>query len=160
VLYVITGALSTTAGTSATTNTIASAGGTNHDGTPTNATTYLISGLNRTYNSTNAASFSLFVDAGVNSGDGIQAQIQYDFTGDGIWDRTETYNYFATNPVSDWETYSQGQGLKSSSGSFANLANGKVQIKIWNAIGNTSTIVRTNASIANGQQSKITIPYN
>jgi hypothetical protein len=160
-LYVNSGGvLSGTAGTSATTNTITSAGGANYDGTPTNATTYLISGLNGTYDSTKATAFNLYLDAGTNTGDGIQVQVQYDFTGDGVWDRTETYNYFATNPVVDWENYAQSQGLKSSSGSFANLANGKVQIKVWNAIGNTSTTLRTNASSANGQQSVVNIPYN
>ncbi|NQX68276.1 IPT/TIG domain-containing protein [Paenibacillus alba] len=160
-LYVNTGGvLSGAAGTGATTNTIASAGGTNHDGTPTNATTYLIAGLNGTYDATKATGFNLFVDAGANVGDGLQVQVQYDFTGDGTWDRTETYNYFATNPVVDWENYTQGQGLKSAAGSFANLVNGKVRINVWNAIGSTATTLRTNASSANGQQSVVTIPFN
>ncbi|WP_173221573.1 IPT/TIG domain-containing protein [Paenibacillus alba] len=160
-LYVNTGGvLSAAAGTGATTNTIASAGGTNHDGTPTNATTYLIAGLNGTYDASKATGFNLFVDAGANVGDGLQVQVQYDFTGDGTWDRTETYNYFATNPVVDWENYTQGQGLKSSAGSFANLVNGKVRINVWNAIGSTATTLRTNASSANGQQSIVTIPFN
>ncbi|TXK85002.1 glycosyl hydrolase [Paenibacillus sp. N3.4] len=160
-LYVNSGGvLSKTEGTGATTNTIASAGGVNYDGTPTNAVTYLITGLNGTYDATKATGFNLFIDAGTNVGDGVQVQVQYDFTGHGIWDRTETYNYFATNPVIDWENYMQSQGLKSAVGSFANLVNGNVQIKVWNAIGSTSTTLRTNASSANGQQSVITIPFN
>ena len=159
-LYVLNGnAISKTAGGGAVSNSIASAGGTNHDGTPTNAVIYTISALTGTYDSTQATAFNLYVDANTGVGDGVQAQVQYDFTGDGTWDRTETYNYFATDPVVGSELYTQARGLKSSSGTFTNLNNGKVRIQVWNAIGNTATSLRVSATSAQGQQSTVTIPF-
>ncbi|MBL0385714.1 glycoside hydrolase family 81 [Tumebacillus sp. ITR2] len=154
------GALSTTAGTTALTDTIASAGGVNHDGTPTNPSVYTISNVSGTYDSTKATGFDLFVDAGANIADGVQAQVQYDFTGDGTWDRTETYSYFPTNDVVGFEDYKQTQGLQSASGTFQNLSNGKVRIQVWNAIGNSATTLRVNAGTSEGSQSKLTIPFN
>jgi hypothetical protein len=160
VLYVLNGGtLSQTAGTGATTNSIPSAGGGNHDGTPTNPIIYTLSALNGTYDSTQSTAFSLYVDAGTAVGNGSQAQVQYDFTGDGTWDRTETYNYFATDPVAGFELYNQTKGLKSSSGTFSNLSNGKVRIQVWNAIGNAASTLRVSATSAQGQQSTVTIPF-
>src|ERR1041384_3599246 len=105
-LYVLTGgALSQAAGTNAVSDSIPSAGGANHDGTPTNPVIYTLSGVNGTYDSTLATAFNLYVDAGTAVGNGQQVQVQYDFTGDGTWDRTETYNYYATDPVVGWELY-------------------------------------------------------
>ncbi len=161
VLYVRSGgALSTASGSGATTVTVASAGGANHDGVVTNPQTFTISGLNGTYNAGNAA-FDLFVDSGSAVGNGVQVKVSYDFTGDGTWDRTETYHYFSTNNVANWEDYNQTSfgGLESSTGSYANLANGKVMIQVWSAIGTASSTVRVDASAANGSQSKIVIPF-
>jgi len=160
VLYVLTGgSLSQTAGTNAVSDTIPSAGGANHDGTPTNPIIYTLSALNGTYDSTQSTAFNLYVDAGTGVGDAQQVQVQYDFTGDGTWDRTETYNYFPTDPVVGWELYTQAQGLKSSSGTFANLSNGKVRIQVWSAIGNTTSSLRVSATSAQGQQSTVSIPF-
>src|SRR6185436_3359110 len=92
-------------------------------------------------------------------GAGQQAQVQYDFTGDGTWDRTETYNYFPTDPVAGWELYTQAQGLKSSSGTFSNLSNGKVRIQVWSAIGNVASSLRVSATTAQGQVSTVTVPF-
>ncbi len=159
-LYVVSpGALSGAAGGGASSDTIASAGGANHDGTPTNPLTYNVSGVNGTYNS-GATAFNLYVDAGTSVGNGTQARVSYDFTGDGTWDRVETYNYFATDPVVGWELYNQTKGVESSSGAFSNMSNGKVKLEVWNAIGNGTSLLRTNASSLNGQQSTVTIPYS
>lgn len=153
------GALNTSAGTSASTVTIASAGGVNRDGVPTNPQTFTVTGVNGTYTSGNTL-FNLFVDSGSAVANGVQVRVSYDFTNNGSFDRVETYNYFATNNVSGFEEYTQGSGLKSSSGSYANLSNGRIQVQVWSAIGNASSTLRVNASAANGQQSRIRIPFN
>jgi hypothetical protein len=154
------GSLSFTAGSSAASEAIPSAGGINYDGTPHSERTYTISGINGVYDSTKSTAFNLFIDAGMVVGNGVQVQVIYDFNGNGSSLRTETYNYFATNPVVDWETYLQSSGQKTSSGTFANMNNGKITIKVWSAIGSGSTSLRVNASSGNGQQSTVTIPYN
>jgi hypothetical protein len=87
-------------------------------------------------------------------------RVSYDFTGDGAFDRVETYRYFPTNDISGWEAYTQAQGLQSASGAFANLSNGRVRVEVWAALGTQAILLRTSASAANGQQSLITIPYN
>lgn len=121
---------------------------------------YEISEVTGTY--TNVLSqFSLYVDAGTAVGNGIHARIQYDFDGDGTLDRVETYNYFATNPVVDWEQYTHtNTGLQSATGSYADLENGTIQIHLWNAIGGAPSQVRTSATNGEGQQSTLTLPFN
>lgn len=166
-LYVIDGAaqgiaasLSTTPGTAASTDSAPGAGGANHDGTPTNPLVYTLSGLTATFNSVQSTQFTLYVDAGAHAGDAIQARVSYDFTGDGTFDRVETYRYFATNDLSGWEGYSQAQGLLSASGSFANLSNGRIRIEVWTALGTQAIQLRTSASAADGLQSRIIVPFN
>ncbi|MCA9982285.1 MAG: hypothetical protein KDD89_15680, partial [Anaerolineales bacterium] len=120
---------------------------------------YQLTAVTGTY--TNLPSrFTLFVDAGTAVGNGIHAEIRYDFDGDNTFDRIETYNYFATNPIIDWETYTESSGLLSSSGDYANLDNGTIEIHLWNAIGGQSSDVRTSATTAEGQQSRLNIPFN
>jgi endoglucanase Acf2 len=104
--------------------------------------------------------FSLFVDAGTAVGNGIHAEIRYDFDGNGSADRVETYNYFATNPIIDWENYTHAAGIQTATGSYSNLANGTIQIHLWNAIGGASSDVRTSATSSEGQQSKLTLPFS
>uniref|UniRef100_A0A4Y8PPU1 Uncharacterized protein n=1 Tax=Paenibacillus athensensis TaxID=1967502 RepID=A0A4Y8PPU1_9BACL len=91
----------------------------------------------------------------------MQVQIVYDFHGDGTLVKTETYNYFATDPVTGWELYNETRNISPgfSSGSFANMVNGKITVKIWNAIGNTSTSVLVNAPSNAAQVSKLTVPF-
>lgn len=155
----VTGTLSATAGSNASSDAIVSGGGANWDGNVHSPTTYVASGLTGTYNS-GATAFNLFVDSLSSVGNGVQVRISYDFTGDGTYDRLETYNYFATNDVTGSEDYNQTKGLKSSTGSFANLSNGKVRVEIWSAIGNGSSEVRTDATSSQGSQSKIVIPFS
>ncbi|WP_373287112.1 glycoside hydrolase family 16 protein [Wenjunlia tyrosinilytica] len=133
--------------------TVASAGGANHDGTPTQPQTFTSSGITRTYNG-GSTQFDLSVDAGTAVGNGQQVRVSYDLTGDGSWDRTETYNYFATDPVTGYEHYTQSRGLKSSTGSLGNLVNGKVRVEVWNAIGNGPSTVGV------GNQSVVDIPFS
>lgn len=151
--------LSAQPGAAAQSVTIASAGGTNHDGTPTNALVYQLNGLTGTYDPTKQTLFNLFLDAGSNVADGTQLRVSYDFTGDGTFDRVETYRYFAEDNRVGWEGYTQNAGLKSASGAFANLNQGNVKVEIWNAIGATPVLLRTSASAADGLQSEIVLPF-
>jgi endoglucanase Acf2 len=165
-VYVIDGAtttvastLSFSAGTAANTDSSPSAAGGNYDGTPHTPLVYVVSGVTGTYDSTKTTQFSLYLDAGTGVGLGTQARISYDLNGDNVYDRVETYNYFPTDPVAGWEKYDQTRNLRSSSGTFGNMTNGKIKLEIWNAIGNGATNVRTSATAANGSQSTVTIPY-
>lgn len=166
VFYVIDGAaqgvesvLSNNAGTGALTDTIPSAAGGNYIGTPNNPLTYIATGVNGTYNSSNTQ-FSLYLDSQTGVGNGIQARISYDFTGDNTYDRVETYSYFPTDPVNGFETYTQTWGAApTSTGSFSNLTNGKVKLELWTVFSSNLALIRTSASAAELQQSQITIPY-
>ncbi|MBT2526078.1 glycoside hydrolase [Streptomyces sp. ISL-99] len=137
------GSLTTTTGTTAATDTIASAGGANHDGTPHQPLTYTAKGVNGTLKSGTPTAFRLQVDAGTTVGLGQQTRVSYDLTGDGTYDRTETYNYFATDPVAGWEEYTQARGLKSATGSLGDLKGGTVRLEVWSAIGNGTAKLRT-----------------
>ena len=152
--------LSTTAGSGATTDTIPSADGTNHDGTPYKQLTYQASGLTMRHDPARSTAFSLYVDAGTAVANGQQARISYDLTGDGTWDRVETYRYFATDPVVGWERYTQSAGLLSATGALGNLSNGRVRIEVWSAIGNAPTTLRVNATATQGSQSTVVIPFS
>ncbi|RSM75107.1 hypothetical protein DMH04_38815 [Kibdelosporangium aridum] len=151
--FVNTNALSTTAGTSGASAAISSAGGANWDGTPHNPVTYTACGFTGTYDSSKTTQFSLGVDAGTGVGAGVQARISYAPTGS-TYTRTETYNYFATDPVNGWETYTQGAGQRASAGSPQSFSNGCIRLEVWNAIGNVATSLRVNDG-----QSKIVIPF-
>ncbi|MEV6653298.1 glycoside hydrolase family 16 protein [Streptomyces sp. NPDC051219] len=140
------------AAAAASSATLSSAGGANHDGTPHNPQTFTSAGITRKYTG-GATEFDLFVDAGSTVANGQQVRVSYDRTGDGTWDRTETFNYFATDPVAGYEHYNQGKGLKSSTGSHGDLVNGKVRVEVWNAIGNGASTVGT------GNQSFVRIPF-
>ncbi|MEU5942128.1 glycosyl hydrolase [Micromonospora sp. NPDC047548] len=136
----------------ATTTTVASAGGTNHDGTPTNPVVFTATGLTMTYSGGQTA-FDLFLDAGQAVGNGVQARVSYDLTGDGSFDRVETYRYFATDPVPGYEHYTQNAGLLSAAGTPGNLSNGTVKVEVWSAIGTNPT------TLGIGDRSLVTLPY-
>ncbi|RNG02307.1 glycoside hydrolase family 16 protein [Streptomyces botrytidirepellens] len=151
-LYPGTGGALGAASSSASATTLASAGGTNHDGTPYQPQTFTSSGITRTYSGGSTA-FDLFVDAGTTVANGQQVRVSYDLTGDGSWDRTETYQYFATDPVPGYEHYTQARGLTSATGSLGNMTGGKVRVEVWNAIGNGASTLGT------GNQSFVRIPF-
>ncbi|MET8277994.1 glycosyl hydrolase [Micromonospora sp. NPDC005174] len=137
---------------SATTATVAAANG-NHDGTPTNAQVFTATGLNLTYSGAQTA-FDLFLDAGTAVGNGTQVRVSYDLTGNGSWDRTETWRYFATDPVTGYEHYTQSAGLASATGTLGTLSNGTVRVEVWSAIGNNPT------TLGIGNQSVLRLPYS
>jgi hypothetical protein len=130
--------------------TISPANG-NWDGNPHNPTVFAACGLNGS--GTGSTAFDLFVDAGSSVANATQIRVSYDLTGNGSWDRVETYRYFATDPVAGWEHYTQSVGLASSTGSLGAFVNGKVQVEIWSAIGNGATTVGT------ANQSFVRMPY-
>ncbi|WP_128984776.1 glycosyl hydrolase [Streptomyces roseicoloratus] len=137
------GVLTTATGGTPGSDTIPSAGGTNHDGTPYRPLVYVARGVNGTLEPGGATTFRLPVDAGSAVGLGQQVRVSYDLTGDGTYDRTETYHYFATDPVQGWEEYNQTRGLKSATGTLGNLKNGTVRLEVWSAIGNADSQLRT-----------------
>ena len=98
--------------------------------------------------------FDLFVDAGAAVGNGVQARVSYDLTGDGSWDRVETYRYFATDPVPGFEHYTQNAGLLSAAGTLGNLSNGTVKVEVWSAIGVNPT------TLAIGDKSLVKLPHS
>ncbi|MFF5215032.1 glycosyl hydrolase [Micromonospora sp. NPDC000442] len=151
VRYLLSGGGLGASGTAGTT-TVTSAGGANHDGTPRNPVVFTATGLNLNHNGGQTA-FDLFLDAGTAVGNGVQARVSYDLTGDGSWERVETYRYFATDPVPGWEHYTQAAGLHSSSGSLGNLRGGTVRVEVWSAIGNNPS------TIGVGDRSLVRLPY-
>jgi hypothetical protein len=159
-LFLLSGAtsLATTPGTVSLTDTIPADNGLNHDGTPANALVYRITGVSGTF-SGRATQFALLVDSKTGVGNGIQAQISYDTNGDGSFDRVETYRYFATDPVVGLESYSQNTGLVSSSGSLANMTNGTIELKVWNAIGSSPSYLEVGAKTSLNQQSILVLPF-
>ncbi|TDC42289.1 glycosyl hydrolase [Micromonospora sp. KC213] len=134
------------------TATVAGTGGANHDGTPHNPLVFTSTGLTMAYTGGQTA-FDLFLDAGPAVGNGVQARISYDLTGDGTVDRVETYRYFATDPLPGYEHYTQSAGLLSSTGSPGNLSNGTVKLEVWSAIGANPT------TLGIGDQSLVRLPY-
>ncbi|MFG3322595.1 glycosyl hydrolase [Streptomyces sp. NPDC048171] len=148
------GALTTANGTTAGSDTIPSAGGANHDGTPYQPLVYEAKKVNGTYAAGASTAFRLQLDAGNAVGLGQQARISYDLTGDGSFERTETYRYFATDPVTGWETYGESSGLKSATGTLGNLTGGTVRLEVWSAIGNAPAKLRTGTA-----DSTLTIPF-
>ena len=147
-----TGTLSGAPGGAATA-TIASAGGTNHDGTPFQPLVYTSGPLTMTFTG-GAATFDMFVDAGTAVGNGQQVRLSYDLTGNGSWDRVETYRYFATDPVPGFEHYTQTMGLFGATGTLGNLSNGRVRLEVWSAIGNAPS------TLGIGNQSVVRLPFS
>jgi beta-glucanase (GH16 family) len=152
VLHLREGGALGAAGGSPTSVRLASAGGGNHDGTPHQPQTFTASGITARHNGGSTA-FDLFVDAGSTIANGPQVRVSYDRTGDGSWERVETYGYFATDPVPGYEHYTQARGLRSATGSHGDLTGGRVRVEVWNAIGGGPSTLGT------GNQSYVRIPF-
>jgi len=65
----------------------------------------------------------------------------------------ETYRYFPTDPVPGYEHYTQAQGVLTATGTLGNLANGRVRVEVWNAIGSGGS------TLGIGNQSVVRLPY-
>ncbi|UCM86457.1 glycoside hydrolase family 16 protein [Streptomyces marincola] len=151
-LYLREGGVLGAAGGAGSSVSVASAGGANYDGVPHQPQTFTASNVTGAWNG-GATAFDLFVDAGTAIANGQQVRVSYDRTGDGSWERVETYTYFATDPVPGWEHYTQARGLRSATGSHGDLAGGRVRVEVWNAIGGASSLLGT------GNRSFVRIPY-
>jgi len=128
------------------------AGGATHDGTPHDPVVLEATGLSGAYDG-GATRFSFPVDAGTAVGHAVQARVSYDLTGDGSVDRTETYRYFATDPVVGAEAYTHASGLLSQDGALGDLCSGTVRLELWSALGTQALEVGT------GGSSTLTIPF-
>ncbi|RPK88706.1 hypothetical protein EES46_16820 [Streptomyces sp. ADI98-10] len=101
-----------------------------------------------------STAFTFKVDAGTSVGYAQQARVSYDLTGDGTFERVETFRYFATDPVPGWEDYTSArQGLHSATGTLGDLDGGTVRVEVWNALGNGPSTLQV------GRGSVLTIPF-
>jgi endoglucanase Acf2 len=123
-----------------------------YDGTPHAARVFTITGVNKGFTG-GSVDFDLFVDAGQAVGSGSQLRLSYDLTGNGSWERVETYRYFATDPVAGYEHYTQNQQLLTATGTLGNLSGGVIKAEVWSAIGNQPT------SLGVGDQSYLRLPF-
>lgn len=131
--------------------TLAPANG-EHDGSPQRAITFTASNLNLRHSGGGAA-FDLFVDAGGAVGNATQLRLSYDLTGDGTWERVETYRYFATDPLLGYEHYTESSHLREATGLPGDLSNGQVKAEVWHALGNQP------GTLGVGDQSVLVLPY-
>jgi hypothetical protein len=133
--------------------TINPADGQTRDGEPYRPIVFAGSGLTMTYTGGSTA-FNLAVDAGDAVGSATQLRISVDLTGDGAWDRVETYRYFATDPIPDAEQYSETAGVLTADGAWGDLANGVVKVEVWAALGDTPSMLDL------GDASFVTLPMS
>ncbi|WP_418277449.1 glycosyl hydrolase [Isoptericola jiangsuensis] len=132
---------------------LAGAQGATRDGTPYRATTFAATGLTAAYTGGDTA-FALAVDAGDVVGLAVQVRVGYDLTGDGTVDRTETYPYFATDPVPGAESYTSTRGpVTVTGGALDDLDGGTVSVEVWSALGTASP------SVGTGEASSVTLPF-
>lgn len=133
-------------------DTVPSAGGTNHDGTPHRPLVYEVRDVVGVHDPARGTDFTFRTDAGTHVGAGQQVRVSYDLTGDGSFDRVETFRYFATDPVPGYEEYRGSRaGLRSATGSLGDLSGGTIRVEVWNAIGDgpaslqvgTGSVLRT-----------------
>lgn len=156
------GALSSTPGAAAATDTVPSAGGVKHDLAPNNPLTYVVAGLHGAYVAGGQTQFALFADAYNHGQTAVQARVSYDFNGDGAWDRVELYRYYAVNDVGNWEQYTEviRDGVQSISGAFANFTGGSVRFEVWSALGNWPIDIRTSVPAGQPDQSRVRVPFD
>ena len=128
-----------------------SAGGSTRDGEPYRPLVFTASDL-WLVPTGGATAFLLEVDAGRKVGAAVQARVSYDLTGDGSWDRVETYRYFAADPKIGTERYTQAVGLRNSRGSLGELRGGVVRLEVWSALGVGGTVIAV-------PRSNLSLPY-
>jgi hypothetical protein len=94
------------------------------------------------------------VDAGEAVGSATQLRISVDLTGDGSWDRVETYRYFATDPVPGAEQYDEAAGILTAVGAWGHLTNGVIRVEVWAALGDAPSTLEL------GEGSFLTLPMS
>ncbi|NLU73324.1 sigma-70 family RNA polymerase sigma factor [Streptomyces sp. HNM0575] len=125
----------------------------NHDGKPHNPVTFVRSGITGEYDG-GGTRFDLFVDARTTIGNGQQLRVSYDLTGDGSWDRVETYRYFESDDAPGYEHYTHSRDLGAGTkGALGDMEDGTVKVEVWDAIGAGGSTVGT------GDTSVVRIPF-
>eukprot|EP01118_Nematostelium_gracile_P002368 TRINITY_DN125_c0_g1_i2.p1 TRINITY_DN125_c0_g1~~TRINITY_DN125_c0_g1_i2.p1 ORF type:complete len:922 (-),score=233.70 TRINITY_DN125_c0_g1_i2:85-2808(-) len=122
--------------------------------------TWTVKNLYGTYSANiyNATDVHLYVD-GTAQSLGLGIQLRYDWTGDGVWDRTENLHSFATDvqfgTYQDTNLLAAGKNLFSTTGAtYQNMVKGSIEIKLWSAY-----LVNGTLSAATDRRSYIRIPY-
>ena len=156
------GRLSAVQGTTADTDVAAAAGAGRYTEAPppAGALVYAATGLTGPYQAGGATGFDLLVDTGPfvsGKRSAVMARVSYDFTGDGTFDRVETFNNFATNPSAGFETYTAAKGFRSQTGAFADFAGGSVRLELWSAFGTDLVLLGT--SSPGPAASKLVVPF-
>jgi hypothetical protein len=119
--------------------------------------TYTSSPLTMKYNKTAAyTGFSLWA-AGEAAGDVLSVRFDYDFTGDGTWNRSEVYNNWGEQVVPNYQSYNSGVGFVVATGPFDDLVKGVVRCQIHTAAGGGASRL---LHATNAFASVVVIPYN
>jgi len=108
--------------------------------------------------------FELWIDSGTAQGQAFQLIITYDWTGDGSWDRTESFPFFATDPNVGYELYKNSvKNIVTGGGvvgdPYSNFFHGKIRLEMWSALAVAGPISIRTDTVTSGQLSFITIPY-
>lgn len=104
-----------------------------------------------------AIGFDLPLDAGNSVANGTHIRVSIDHEGDGSFDRIETFQYFPTNDIPDFETYDESRGHLEITGAHGDLTGGTVRVELWNAIGTAAVTV--DLDDGDGIGAKLTLPY-
>jgi len=101
----------------------------------------------------------------------LACRISYDWTGDGIWDRLELFNFGTPNDLVDWEAYvglakppPAGNLVTATGDDYKDLVAGSVRLELWSAFSPLSghiaaPIYVMSDSIEDGEVSTLAIPY-
>ncbi|MFE1325490.1 hypothetical protein [Streptomyces sp. NPDC058741] len=100
-----------------------------------------------THDPARATDFTFRTDAGTRVGLGRQARVSYDLTGDGTFERVETFRYFATDPVPGCEEYRGSRaGSHSASGRLGDMSGGTIRVEVWNALGDGTAALEVDSA--------------
>jgi hypothetical protein len=122
--------------------------------TPVDPLSYSMAGLTGAFDG-GALAFNVPVDAGSSVADGLQFRVSYDFDGDGKVDRTETYDWYATDAGIGYENYSTSKLIASTGKAMADLKDGSVKVELWRANGSGDLTVQTNSA-----SSYVKVPFS
>jgi len=134
---------------------------------PTNLTkvvSYVLNGLYGTYNGPATTMPHIFVDCGNVPGQTVELAVEYDWTSDGVWDRTEVFDKYPCNPVNDFEEYFSNPPISYivtlSGNAYKTFAGGSIKLSLWQSSGVGTPQIQVKAdSISGGQLSYLSLPY-
>ncbi|MFX1820603.1 fibronectin type III domain-containing protein [Pseudarthrobacter sp. CC4] len=90
-------------------------------------------------------------------GNGTRIRVSYDLTGDGTYDRIETYNYFPTDPVTGYERYTAERGFSSVEGELGALVDGSMKVELWNVLGTSPSTIDLATSVVKAPFAGLTL---